>query len=181
MKLTRSIKTGYLVRHVPAEMCAADYGRCGVGQSGRAKQESQVPLVLHEQKFALWPPCCYQEAEHARSLWILLAFSHRLELVAISLRYLNVSQWFAVGLVILCSCGYCVSRQKESCGRAVDKKLRHRVTYGFFTDPKVQRKHVGRVSGEGDGQRTPREKAKKCYLLHPELRERHFLLELEWQ
>lgn len=40
---------------------------------------------------------------------------------------------------------------------------------------------MGRVSGEGDGQRTLREKAKECYLLHPELRERHFLLELEWQ
>lgn len=39
---------------------------------------------------------------------------------------------------------------------------------------------MGEVSGEGDGQRTLREKA-KCYLLHPELRERHFLLELEWQ
>lgn len=52
---------------------------------------------------------------------------------------------------------------------------------GFFlTDSKGAEKNVGKVSGEGDGQRTLREKA-KCYLLHPELRERHFLLELEWQ
>lgn len=44
--------TGNLVRHLPAEMCAADYGRHWVGWPARSKQEFQVPLVLHEQKFA---------------------------------------------------------------------------------------------------------------------------------
>lgn len=57
--------TGYIVRHSPAEMCTADYGRHWAGWPGRSKQEFQVPLMLHEQKFALWPPCCYQEAESA--------------------------------------------------------------------------------------------------------------------
>lgn len=51
----------------------------------------------------------------------------------------------------------------------------------FLLTQRCREKKVARVSGEGGGHRRLREKAKKCYLLHPELRERHFLLELEWQ
>lgn len=76
--------------------------------------------------------------------------------------------------------GYRVSRQKEQAGTGPWIQLNKTWCDVSILTQRCKEKNCGQGEWGSRWAQDTREKA-KCYLLRPELRERHFLLELEWQ